>query len=212
MPIVDPSLEAYAEAHSTAVPDLLVELRDVTQRETTRPGMQVGPVEGRFLELLVRLTGARRVLEIGMFTGYSALMMAAGLPEDGELVTLDRDPDAHAIARGFFERSPHGGRIRVVLGEALESLQDLEGPFDLCFLDADKEHYPDYYEAVLPLLRPGGLLVADNVLWSGRVADAGAEEASTRALRTFNDRVATDPRVEAVMLTLRDGVTLARKR
>ena len=209
--IVDERMERYAEAHTSEVPRLLHELHEVTVRETRSPGMQVGPVEGTFLKLLVEVSGARRVLEIGMFTGYSALMMASGLPEDGELVTLERDPHAAGIARSFFERSPHGHKIRVVMGEALESLESVDGPFDLCFLDADKEHYPEYLESVLPRLRAGGLLVADNVLWSGRVADPAHAEASTRALRVFNERLHEDPRVQQVLVTLRDGVTLARK-
>lgn len=210
-PLVDERLERYAAEHTSPVPELLEALRAATQAQTSAPEMQVGRVEGTLLRLLVQLSGARRVLEIGMFTGYSALMMAAGLPEDGELVTLDRDPVAEGIARDFFARSPHGHKIRVIMGEALESLRSLEGPFDLCFLDADKEHYPDYLELVLPRLRPGGLLVADNVLWSGRVVDPEEEAASTLALRTFNARLAQDPRVEQVMLTVRDGITLARK-
>jgi caffeoyl-CoA O-methyltransferase len=155
--------------------------------------------------------GARRVLEIGTFTGYSALCMAEGLPDDGELITLDRDPEATRVARDFFDRSPHGRKIRLALGDALESLRALpaSSPFDLAFIDADKERYLDYYEEILPRLRPGGLLVADNTLWSGRVLDPQA--ATDRAIAAFNARLTSDPRVENVLLPVRDGLMLARK-
>jgi caffeoyl-CoA O-methyltransferase len=212
IPLVDDAIEGYVLAHTTRVPALFEELREETHRRTRAPQMQVGPVEGRLLKLLVQLVGARRVLEIGTFTGYSALMMAEGLPTGGRIVTCDLDPEATAIARNFFDRSGHGDRIEIRLGPALETLQGLDGPFDLCFLDADKERYADYLEAVVPLLRPGALLVADNVLWSGKVADPDDRRASTEGLRSFNDRLATDPRMEAVMLTVRDGVTLARRK
>ncbi len=210
MRIVPEPLEQYAERHTEPPPRLLVELRDETYAKMESPGMQVGPLEGALLRLLARLAGARRVLEIGMFTGYSALMMAEALPDDGELVTCDVDEDAEAVARRYFARSPHGKKIRIRMGPALETLRTLEGPFDLAFIDADKESYLAYYEAVLPLVRPGGLLVADNTLWSGRVLAPKA--GSDRALVEFNEKVAKDPRVEKVLLTVRDGVTLAWKR
>jgi len=212
MAIIDEALESYAARCTSPVGPLFESLRETTYAEADSPGMQVGPVEGTFLKLLVELTGARSILEIGMFTGYSALMLASGLPEDGRLVTCDVNPKVEAIARRFFEKSPHGRKIEVRMGPALETLAALDGPFDMAFVDADKEHYPDYFEAVLPLLRPGGLLVADNVLWSGRVLDETDDHASTEAIRVFNEKVRSDPRVECVMLTVRDGMTLARKR
>jgi caffeoyl-CoA O-methyltransferase len=173
--------------------------------------MQVGPVEGRLLGLLVRLAGARRVLEVGTFTGYSALAMAAALPDEGRLLTCDVDAEVTAAARGFFDRSGHGHKIEIRLGPALETLPGLAGgSFDLVFLDADKESYPAYLEHAVRLLRPGGLLVADNVLWSGRVLDP--RDAATLAIARFNRLVHEDARLEAVMLTVRDGMTLARKR
>jgi len=161
--------------------------------------MQVGRVEGTFLKMLVAIAGARRVLEIGTFTGYSALCMAEALPDDGELHTLDRDPEATRVARSFFDKSPHGKKIRLHLGDALDSLRALpaDATFDLVFIDADKERYTDYFEAVLPLLRKGGLVVADNTLWSGRVLAPTSE--TDRAIVRFNDHVMNDPRVENVL-------------
>jgi len=211
MAILDDAIEAYAADHTTPVGDLFHRLRDETREKTTAPGMQVGPVEGTFLRLLVQLTGARRILEIGMFTGYSALMMGSALPDDGRLVTCDVDAEVAQIARRYFDESGYGEKIEIRLGPALETLKTLAGPFDLAFVDADKEHYPDYFDAVVPLLRRGGLLVADNVLWSGRVL-GDDDAATTRAIRAFNDKVQADDRVEQVMLTVRDGMTLARKR
>jgi caffeoyl-CoA O-methyltransferase len=204
------AIEAYAEAHAQPLDPLFDELRETTYREMNDPQMQVGRIEGTFLKLLVALSGARRALEIGMFTGYSGLMIAAGLPEDGALVTCDVDPKAEKVARRFFARSPHGRKITVRMGPALETIHTLSPPIDFVFLDADKVNYSNYYEAVVPLMPSGGLLVADNVLWSGKVLDP--KEDSDRAIAAFNARVAADPRVEKVMLTVRDGMTLARKK
>ncbi|MFP2959229.1 O-methyltransferase [Myxococcus sp. 1LA] len=208
--LVPPEVEAYADAHTTAPAPLLEELRDVTYARMSSPGMQVGPVEGTFLRLLVSLTGARRVLEIGTFTGYSALMMAEALPEDGTLITCDVDPEATDVARAFFMRSPHGRKIDLRMGPALDTLKTLQGPFDLAFIDADKPNYGAYWDAVVPLVRQGGLIIADNVLWSGRVLQP--EAASDHAIVGFNAKVTADPRVEHVLLTVRDGMMLARKR
>ena len=160
--------------------------------------------------MLVQLTGARRVLEIGTFTGYSALSMAAALPDGGEITTCEIDAQHARIAQSFFDRSPHGRKITIRLAPALETVSALKGEFDFVFLDADKENYVNYYEAVLPKLKPGGLLVADNVLWSGKVLDP--REKTDRAIVAFNDRVARDARVEQVMLSVRDGILLVRKR
>lgn len=209
--IVLPGLEAYVEAHTKPRPEIFDELRTVTYGSMQSPHMQVGRVEGTFLEMLCSLMGARRVLEIGTFTGYSALCMAHALPDDGEIITLDIDPEATRIAQSFFDRVPYGKKIRIVLGDALTSVRALptSQPFDLVFLDADKERYPEYFELVLPLLRSGGLLVADNTLWSGRVLSPIA--ATDHAITRFNDIVAADPRVQNVLLSVRDGMMLARK-
>lgn len=208
--LVPTDIEKYAQEHTEVPAPLFEELRQTTWARMSSPQMQVGHLEGTFLRMLVRMTGARRVVELGTFTGYSALMMAEALPDDGELITCDVDPEATAIARDFFTRSPHGRKITLRMGPALETLNTLEGPFDLAFIDADKQNYSAYYEAVLPLLRPGGLLVADNTLWSGRVLDP--QTPSDLAIVAFNDKVAADSRVEKVLLTVRDGMMLALKR
>ncbi len=211
MDIVNPDLETYCHAHTTPRGALFDELRDVTRARMASPHMQVGRVEGAFLKTLVALTSAKRVLEIGTFTGYSALCMAEALPEDGELITCDIDPEATGIARSFFDRSPHGKKIIIRLGPALETIASLpkDPPFDLVFVDADKGHYGDYYEAALPLLRKGGLLVGDNTLWSGKVLSPTSTD--DHAIVSFNERVNRDPRVENVLLSIRDGMMLARK-
>lgn len=208
--IVPEAIEAYAQAHTESPSPLFEALARVTHAQMEDPQMQVGPVEGAFLRMLVRLTRARRALEIGMFTGYSALMMAEGLPDDGELITCDVDPDAEAVARRFFAQSPHGHKIHVRMGPALETLKALEGPFEMVFIDADKENYVAYFDAVVPLVARGGLIVADNTLWSGRVLHP--ERASDHAIVRFNAHVARDQRVEKVLLTVRDGMMLAWKR
>lgn len=208
--LVPPEIEQYAQAHTEPPGPLFEELRETTYARMASPHMQVGRLEGTFLRLLVKLARARRVVEVGTFTGYSALMMAEGLPEDGELVTCDIDPKAAEVARAFFARSPHGKKIQLRLGPALETLATLAGPIDLAFIDADKGNYSAYYDALVPLLRPGGLLVADNTLWSGRVLDP--QQPNDHAIVAFNAKVAADPRVEKVLLTVRDGMMLALKR
>jgi caffeoyl-CoA O-methyltransferase len=211
--IIPEALAQYVEAHSSAEPELLQALRDETQASLAMSQMQVGRVEGALLRMLVQLTRARRVLEVGTYSGYSALAMASGLPDDGALVTCDIDPVATAVARKYFERSPHGHKIELRLGPASETIRALAAAgdrFDLLFLDADKQGYVDYYEAALPMLPAGGLVIADNTLWSGRVLDP--QDASDHAIVRFNAHVAADARVEHVLLSVRDGVMLARKR
>jgi caffeoyl-CoA O-methyltransferase len=209
-PIVDAAIERYAEEHSTEVPPLLTRLEEETLRTMRSPQMLSGRTEGQLLRLLVKMTTSKRVLEVGTFTGYSALMMASALPPDGELITLEKDPRAEAVARRYFAESEHGSKIRLLMGAALDTLASLAGPFDFAFLDADKENYPRYYERILELLRPGGMLAVDNVLWSGKVLDPEDEE--TKAIDELNERARRDPRVDHVLLTVRDGVLLARKR
>ncbi len=210
--IVPEDLEAYAAAHTTAESPLMTEVAAETRSTQEAHGMMVGLLEGRFLETLVWLAGARRILEIGCFTGYSALSMAAALAPGGTIVTCELDPERAAAARRHFDASPWGAQIEVMVGPALESIAGLTGPFDLVFIDADKTNYANYYEAVLPLLADHGLIVADNVLWSGRVLDAEDQSDDTVAIRAFNDLVVHDPRVTCVMATVRDGVTLIRRR
>lgn len=203
-------IEKYCHDHTTGEGDLYKTLEKETHDKTNNPGMLVGRIEGTFLQLLVRMLKAKRVLEIGTFTGYSALMMAESLPDDGRLITCDIDEEVTTIAKRYWASSPHGKKIQLQLGPALQSIQKLDSRFDLVFIDADKENYSEYWEACVPKVRRGGVLIADNVLWSGRVLDP--QEESDRALAAFNTRVKNDTRVDAVMLTIRDGVTLARKR
>lgn len=210
MVLIDARIGRYAFEHTQAEPAVLQELAEDTRAHMPMAQMLTGRLEGRFLKLLAQLAGARRILEIGMFTGYSALSMAEALPEDGELITCDIDAKAEAFAKRYFARSPHGHKIAVRMGPALDTIASLVGEFDLVFLDADKENYPAYYEAVLPLLRRGGLLVIDNALWSGAVLHP--QDEASRAIHALNRQIADDPRVENVLLTVRDGVNLVRKR
>ena len=208
--LVDEQVEEYAEQHTTAPDPLLAELAAETKATMTAPQMLTGTIEGRFLEALVAATGAKRVLEIGTFTGYASLSMAAALPPDGRVDTLDIEPKHAEVAQRYFDRSPHGEKITLHLGPAAETLARLEGDFDLVFIDADKANYDAYYEAVLPRLSERGLIAIDNTLWSGRVLDP--QDDDTRRIAALNDKLASDERVVCVQLTIRDGVTLVRRR
>jgi caffeoyl-CoA O-methyltransferase len=211
MDFVEREIEEYAEAHTTPQGEVLAHVASETRQHLDSPNMMVGTLEGRFLEMLVFATGARRVLEVGCFSGYSAISMAAGLPEGGEIVTCELNPRHVEFARRHIELAGYSDRIEVREGPAIETIAGLEGPFDFIFIDADKGSYLDYFEACLPLLADRGLLAADNTLWSGRVLDEEDHSGDTEAIRRFNDHVAADSRVVAVQLTLRDGVTLVRK-
>ncbi len=209
--IVDERVEEYAVEHTTVLHDLFERLEAETREKTTAPQMMVGRLEGGFLATLVRVSGAKRILELGTFTGYSSISMASALPDDGRIITCDVDPDATGIARRYMDESGHGDKIEIRLGPALETIEALDGPFDLVFIDADKPNYENYYEAVLPKLADNGLVIADNVLWSGRVVETDGDE-STQAIKAFNEHVRKDSRVVSVMLTVRDGMTLVQKR
>jgi caffeoyl-CoA O-methyltransferase len=204
---LDPKVDAYAEAHTTPSGELFERLAAETREKTTLPQMRVGEVEGRFLEFLVRLMRARHVLELGTFTGYSSLSMARGLPDGGRVISCDVDQETTAIARRYAEEAGLADRIEYRIGSALESIAQLDGPFDLVFIDADKPNYRNYYEAVLPKLSDNGLIVADNALRDGRVLEDDDEP-----MKEFNDYVRNDPRVECVLLTVRDGMLLVMKR
>ncbi len=208
--IVDEKIEEYAERHTTPPDPLLAELAEETKATMSAPQMLTGTIEGRFLQQLVFASGATRVLEIGTFTGYSALSMAAALPEDGRIDTLDIEPKHAEVAQRYFDRSPDGDKITLHLGPAIETIGKLEGEFDLVFIDADKTGYDAYYEAVLPRLSERGLIAIDNTLWSGKVLDPPDDD--SRALAALNDKIAADERVIAVQLTVRDGITLIRRR
>lgn len=207
---IDAAVAQFAHDHTEPEKDLYVRLREETYRTMSNPEMQVDRIEGQFLKLLVRITRARLILEIGTFTGFSALMMAEALPDDGRLITCEIDPGAEAIARRYFAESPDGHKIDLHMGPALETIRLLSGPLDLVFIDADKPNYSNYYRACFPLVKPCGLIVADNVLWSGRVTDPKDE--SDHALVAFNNLVQSDPRIENVCLTVRDGIMLVWKR
>jgi caffeoyl-CoA O-methyltransferase len=208
--IIDPAIDAYAERHTRAEPGDLADLAAWTRQEMAESRMLTGRIEGRLLKLLVQLVAPRLAVEVGTFTGYSALSIAEGLPEGGRLVTCERDPVHAGIASGRFRASPFGERISLRLGPALETIRALEGAVDFAFIDADKGGYPDYYEELLARTRSGGLLVLDNMLWSGQVLDPRDEE--SRTLADLNARIVADPRVENVLLPVRDGVQLVRRR
>ena len=207
--IVPQEIEDYASRHTTPLPRHLEELKSATYERMRSPQMLSGQLEGGLFQFLVYLSGAKNVLEIGMFTGFSAQMIAAALPSDGRVVTCEVDPDAEAIAKEFFKKSPDGAKIEVRMGPAIETLKSLQGPFDLVFIDADKTGYVGYYERALEILSPKGVIVVDNVLWSGRVLDP--KEESDRAIAAFNEHVTRDARVRNVILTVRDGVMLIRR-
>jgi|SRR5579884_1453525 len=210
-PLVLPDIETYAAAHSWPESPLCRALREETHRTMESPQMLVGPLEGAFLKMMTTVIGARRVLEIGTFTGYSALCFAEALPSDGRVVTCDLDEESVAVAKRYFARSPHGGKIEVKLGPALDTMAGLSGPFDLIFIDADKINYGRYYERALDLLAPRGLILIDNVLWSGDVLSSPPPDESTEVIQALNRRIAADPRVQAVLLTVRDGILMVRK-
>lgn len=209
-PILPEAIEQYTQLHSSTENPLLAALAEITEARAEAPQMMVGHVEGAFLRTLVRLMNARRILEIGTFTGYSSLAMAEALADDGEIITCDINEASLSIARKFWSQSPHEKKIRSVVGPALETIKTLQGPFDLVFIDADKENYGNYWDACLPLVRRNGLIVVDNVLWSGRVLNPA--DATDKAIHAFNEKVSRDERVDAVMLTVRDGITLACKK
>jgi caffeoyl-CoA O-methyltransferase len=209
--IVPEDLERYAEAHTTPHPELLERLAKETQETLERPQMLTGTIEGRFLEFIVHMTGARRILELGTYSGYSAISMAPALPSDGHIDTCEVEERHAAVARRYIEEAGYSDRISIHVGPALETIARLEGEFDFVFIDADKENYVNYYEAVLPRLSEHGLIAADNTLWSGRVLDESDQSEGTVAIRAFNDHVRDDDRAIAVMLSIRDGVTLIRR-
>ena len=211
-PIVDPGVLAYAESHSSQQPDYLAEVAAHTRAFSLAAGMLPEPVVGRFLAMLVQLTGARRVLEIGTYTGYSALCVAEALPEGGRIVTCEVDPDHARMAAEHIAGTPFRDRIEIRLGRGLKTVAGLEGPFDLVHIDAERTGYVAYLDAVLPKLAPGGFVVANSVLWKGHVLDGTRTDAETTALAAFNDRVAGDPSLDVVMLTVGEGLTLIRPR
>lgn len=204
------SLDNYCIETTQSEPDLLIELVEKTYSDMGYPNKLSGKIIGRTLKLLSAIKQPKRALEIGMFTGYSALSIAEGMPEDGKLICCETNPRAIEFAQSFFDRSPYGHKITPIFGPALDTIQNLEGPFDFVFIDADKRNYLNYYEAVLPLVSSGGLIIIDNSIWQGRVLDP--KENSDFAVNDLNRLIAQDKRVENVHLNVRDGLNLVVKR
>lgn len=213
---LDDPLYEYLLNVSLREAPILRRLREETSK-LPNAGMQIAPEQGQFMALLIKIAGARKVLEIGTYTGYSALAMALALPPNGEIVACDISPEWTAVAARYWAEAGVSGRIDLRLAPALETTASLldagEGlTFDFAFIDADKERYGDYYEAALKLLRPGGLIAVDNTLWNGRVAEEAARDADTLAIRAFNEQLKSDPRIDLSLVPIGDGLTLARKR
>ena len=203
-------LQEYIEQHISEEPAHLAKLYRHTQLTRLYPRMCSGHIQGRMLKMLTQMISPMRVLELGTFTGYSALCMAEGMPEGAELHTVELDDEYADDIRSYFESAPCGGKITLHIGDALELTRQLPGPWDMVFIDANKRQYSEYYKAVLPLVPSGGYIIADNTLWSGKVTE-DCHDGQTDALRRFNDLVAADARVEKVILPLRDGMTIIRK-
>ncbi len=212
MQFLDPRLEAYAEAHSQPESEALAACAAETRAEVHMPQMLSGHLQGRVLALFSQLVQPRLILEVGTYTGYSALCLAEGLAADGRLHTIDVDPHAQARAKKHAEAAGYADRIVFHRAPAAEVIPGIDGAFDLVFLDADKKGYPGYFDLVVDRVRPGGLILADNVLWSGKVTDPPAEQdEETAALAAYADKVYADPRVATVLLPIRDGLLVARK-
>jgi caffeoyl-CoA O-methyltransferase len=211
---IDPVIDDYSAAHSTPPDTDQLDLQHVTEEKTGRAaGMQIGDDQAVLMEMLVRAMGAKRAVEIGTFTGYSALAVARGLGPEGHLLCCDVSEEWTAIAREAWQKAGVAGRIELRIGPGLETLCSLppEPQFDFAFIDADKTGYTEYYEEVLVRLRPGGLLLLDNMLQGGRVVDDGADDESVSAIRSLNDAIAEDPRVKVVLVPLGDGVSFVQK-
>ena len=209
--LIPSDIEAYAENHSIPESSVCRALREETYRTMEHAQMLVGPLEGAFLKMMTQLVGAKRVLEIGMFTGYSALCFAEALPEDGIVITCDIDEKAAAVARRYIAQASCGKKISIRMGPALDTMSTLRGPFDLIFIDADKTNYLNYYRRSLDLLAPNGAILIDNVLWSGEVLKQPPPDESTAAIQELNRTISTDPRVTAVLITIRDGILVVRR-
>lgn len=210
MNFLDHNLETYVAEHSEEEPKLLQELARETHLKILQPRMLSGAYQGRLLALLSKLIAPKHILEIGTYTGYSALCLAEGLQADGQIDTIDINEELTDMQRKYFDVSGFGKQIVQHLGNAAEIIPGIEGTFDFVFIDADKEQYPLYFDLIVDRVRSGGLIIADNVLWSGKVLEPATDQA-TESLQIFNKKVAKDSRVETVILAVRDGLTLLRK-
>lgn len=213
MEFISEELNEYCLKHSDKEDDLLNEVSRQTHLRTTQPRMLSGHLQGAFLSMISELAKPKIILEIGTFTGYSALCLAKGLQPNGKLITIDTNPETALLAQDFFKRSAYKDRIEFILGKAAEVIATLPHNYDLVFIDADKKNYVAYYDLVFDKLNKGGLIMADNVLWSGKILDLQKnKDEDTLAIDAFNKKIAADTRVEKLMLPLRDGVTLIRKK
>ncbi len=213
MHFISRNLEEYITQHSTAEPELLSELSRETHLKVLRPRMLSGHYQGRILSMISKMVRPRHILEIGTYTGYSALCLAEGLSEGGTVHTIDLNEELREIQQRYFRKGGFEGRIKTYLGDALNLLPQIEVIFDLVFIDAEKTEYEAYFEAVLKKTRPGSIIISDNVLWSGKVAEAADQkDTATEVLKAYNNKLSTDPRVETVLLPIRDGLALCRVR
>ena len=211
MHFLSAALENYIANHSQEEPALLTELSRETHLKVVRPRMITGHFQGRALSLLSKIIRPKSILEIGTYTGYSAICLAEGLQKDGALHTIDINEELHDLQRKYFDKSGYGKQIKQYTGNALEIIPELEGPFDLVFIDAEKKEYDAYFEAVIKKCNPGSIVLSDNVLWSGKVVEPLEKgDKATEALLSYNDKLARDPRVETLLLPIRDGLTLSR--
>jgi len=211
MEIISEKLANYVTNNSQKEPEILTDLARETHQKVLLPRMLSGTLQGRFLSMLSKLISPERILEIGTYTGYATLCLAEGLADKGEIDTIDKNEELVDFQRKYFDRSGFGKQIHQHLGNAIDLIPDLKNEYDLVFLDADKSNYLNYFELVLPKTRPGGLILSDNVLWSGKVTQqVDPKDKDTQVLQKFNKLLANDPRVESVLLPLRDGLTLTR--
>lgn len=210
--ILDKNIDRYVEKHTTEEGNVLKSLNRATHLKTFYPNMLSGSVQGKFLEMISFMIRPKRILEIGTFTGYSAIALAKGLADGGKVITLEVNEEMESFARKYITKAGFGDNIELIMGNALEIIPELSGEFDLVFIDADKEQYVDYYELALKKLKPGGFILADNVLWSGKVLESDSKsDKETMGIKAFNEHVKNDDQVEQVMLTIRDGLMLIRK-
>lgn len=213
MEFIDPALLAYCEAHTTQEDALLLKITRETQAKVLMPRMLSGHLQGKMLEVFAKMLQPQTILEIGTYTGYSGVCLARGLKKGGKLITLDINDELETMVRGFFEESGLADQIDYRLGNALDILPSLSGPFDLVFIDADKFHNADYFDLIIDKVRPGGIILSDNVLWSGKVLTSAGQkiDKDTKAILDFNAKIQSDSRVENVLLPIRDGIMMARK-
>lgn len=213
MEFLDPKLDAYANLHTTEESALLKKVNRETHLEVMQPRMLSGHLQGRFLSMISQLHRPKFILEIGTYTGYSALCLAEGLPSDGRLLTLDVNEELASRVRGYFRESPFNDQMEMCIGDATQIIPTIQEKFDLVFIDADKENYSTYFELVIDKMNPGGLIIGDNVLWSGKVVEEKVVyDKATQSILDFNQKVQNDPRVENVLLPIRDGLMMARVR